>query len=312
MDLSVPRNSIFGFLGPNGAGKSTTIKLLLGLIRPTGGSASIFGLDSVRESVAIPALQPVRSQGWRQGFANLLRKEFSLWWSTHRWWKNLLLWLIVNNIVLALVGLGMTSEGVAGQEILQLLSRVFLSVGALALPFGGILAVQDAIIGERQSGTAEWILSKPISRRAFVLAKLVGHGLSFLALEVVVPSAAAYGHILAWSGEMPPLLPFVTAVGLLAVNALFYLAMALMLGTWFNVRSRVTGSTIAFLVSGLLLPGFIGWTVQVTPWGLADYGINWLLDGIVPTAAVTPLLASLGWIVLFVVAALLRFEREEL
>ena len=53
LDLRVPRNSICGFLGPNGTGKSTTIKLLLGLIRPTSGSASVFGLDSVCESIAI-------------------------------------------------------------------------------------------------------------------------------------------------------------------------------------------------------------------------------------------------------------------
>ena len=53
LDLQVARNSICGFLGPNGAGKSTTIKLLLGLTRPTSGSADVFGLDSVRESVAI-------------------------------------------------------------------------------------------------------------------------------------------------------------------------------------------------------------------------------------------------------------------
>ena len=53
LSLTVPRHSIFGFLGPNGAGKSTTIKLLLGLTRPTAGSATIFGLDSVRDSVAI-------------------------------------------------------------------------------------------------------------------------------------------------------------------------------------------------------------------------------------------------------------------
>src|SRR3954453_21798787 len=53
LTLDVPRNSIFGFLGPNGAGKSTTIKLLLGLITPTGGSAAVFDQDIVRESVAI-------------------------------------------------------------------------------------------------------------------------------------------------------------------------------------------------------------------------------------------------------------------
>ncbi|HEY1292097.1 MAG TPA: ABC transporter ATP-binding protein [Chloroflexota bacterium] len=46
--------SIFGFLGPNGAGKSTTIKLLLGLSKPTAGSATVFGQDVTRNSVAIP------------------------------------------------------------------------------------------------------------------------------------------------------------------------------------------------------------------------------------------------------------------
>jgi len=55
LDLEVPHHSIFGFLGPNGAGKTTTIKLLLGLARPTGGRATIFGLDSVRDSLAIRA-----------------------------------------------------------------------------------------------------------------------------------------------------------------------------------------------------------------------------------------------------------------
>jgi ABC-2 type transport system ATP-binding protein len=55
LDLTVPRNSIFGFLGPNGAGKTTAIKLLLGLSRPTGGRATLFDLDSVRDSLAIRA-----------------------------------------------------------------------------------------------------------------------------------------------------------------------------------------------------------------------------------------------------------------
>ena len=45
LDLTVAQGEIFGFLGPNGAGKSTTIKALLGLIRPTAGSARIMGVD---------------------------------------------------------------------------------------------------------------------------------------------------------------------------------------------------------------------------------------------------------------------------
>src|SRR4030042_1211889 len=53
LNLTVKQNSIFGFLGPNGAGKSTTIKILLGLIQPRGGQATIFGHDSRRGSVEI-------------------------------------------------------------------------------------------------------------------------------------------------------------------------------------------------------------------------------------------------------------------
>lgn len=43
LDLSVPSGSIYGFLGPNGAGKSTTMKMILGLTKPTAGSISVLG-----------------------------------------------------------------------------------------------------------------------------------------------------------------------------------------------------------------------------------------------------------------------------
>ncbi len=55
LDLVVPRHSIFGFLGPSGAGKTTTMKMLLGLIRPSAGSGSVFGLDIAKDSPDIRA-----------------------------------------------------------------------------------------------------------------------------------------------------------------------------------------------------------------------------------------------------------------
>ena len=48
LSLQVEAGEIFGFIGPNGAGKSTTIRLLLGLIFPTGGEAFLFGKDALR------------------------------------------------------------------------------------------------------------------------------------------------------------------------------------------------------------------------------------------------------------------------
>lgn len=56
LDLEVPEGQVFGYLGPNGAGKSTTIRLLMGLIHATRGGASIFGLDAMREAVAVKRL----------------------------------------------------------------------------------------------------------------------------------------------------------------------------------------------------------------------------------------------------------------
>lgn len=53
LNLTVKEGEIFGFLGPNGAGKTTTIRLLLDFIKPTNGTASIFGYDTRKESVKI-------------------------------------------------------------------------------------------------------------------------------------------------------------------------------------------------------------------------------------------------------------------
>lgn len=53
LNLTINAGEVYGFLGPNGAGKSTTIRTLLNFIQPSGGSASILGLDIVRDSVRI-------------------------------------------------------------------------------------------------------------------------------------------------------------------------------------------------------------------------------------------------------------------
>ena len=74
LDLEVSPQEVFGYLGPNGAGKTTTIRCLMGMIRPTGGAAHIFGLDCRRDSVAVK-----RKVGYMPGdipqFGSLRGKE---------------------------------------------------------------------------------------------------------------------------------------------------------------------------------------------------------------------------------------------
>ncbi|MEY2434124.1 MAG: beta-exotoxin transport system ATP-binding protein [Acidimicrobiaceae bacterium] len=67
VDLQVAHGEVFGFLGPNGAGKTTFIRTILDLLHPTAGTATVLGLDSQRDSMAIR-----RRVGYLPG-------ELSLW-----------------------------------------------------------------------------------------------------------------------------------------------------------------------------------------------------------------------------------------
>ena len=74
--FSVERGGFFGFLGPNGAGKTTTIRILSTLLHPTSGSASLLGLDVVREPAAVRrrigfAMQQVAVENLATGRENL-------------------------------------------------------------------------------------------------------------------------------------------------------------------------------------------------------------------------------------------------
>ena len=53
VDLEIPTGTIYGFLGPNGSGKSTTIRMLCGLLTPSAGTATVLGMDTVKESEAL-------------------------------------------------------------------------------------------------------------------------------------------------------------------------------------------------------------------------------------------------------------------
>ncbi len=97
------------------------------------------------------------------------------------------------------------------------------------------------ILGERLSGTAAWVLSKPLRRPAFILAKLIAHGLGLLATWVVLPGAVAYLEFAVLGKVHLPIPGFAAALGLAYLNLIFYLTLVLMLATLFQGRGPVLG-----------------------------------------------------------------------
>jgi ABC-2 type transport system ATP-binding protein len=77
LDLSVEKNTVFGFLGPNGAGKTSTIKILTGMMKPSGGEAMVAGEEvklnsvSLRKKIGYLGQEP-KMYGWMKGLELLV------------------------------------------------------------------------------------------------------------------------------------------------------------------------------------------------------------------------------------------------
>ncbi|MFD4545590.1 ABC transporter ATP-binding protein [Streptomyces sp. NPDC058466] len=80
LDLTVPAGSVFGFLGPNGSGKTTTIRMLMGLIEPTSGTARVLGQPMPRATRAVlphvgALIEGPALYGFLSGRDNLIRYD---------------------------------------------------------------------------------------------------------------------------------------------------------------------------------------------------------------------------------------------
>lgn len=259
------------------------------------------------------ALHPVVEPGWQRGFRNLLRNEIDLRWGRRRWLAPMLTWIAILNGFVLLVAFANAQDGSMSPEaIASDCAQVFVTIDALATAIGVVVGVQGTIVREKQLGTAAWVLSKPVSRRAFILAKLLSHAFSFLSLALILPTVVFYTQsILLWR-QLPPALPFWSAWLLVALHLLFYLALTLMLGTFFNGRGPVSGIGMGFLFGGLLLPSVLPeWTMLIFPWPFSELARALVAGKPIPEIWPVPVMATMVWTILFVLIALWRFEREE-
>lgn len=255
------------------------------------------------------SLQPVAANNWWSGFGNLLTKELSQWWRTNLWWVQIIIWVFILDGVSTIVAL---SEPLQGMSLLQEVVQTFLPMSVGAVAIGTVITVQGAIVGEKQLGTAAWVMSKPASRAAFILSKALAYALGFMITAVFVPALIFVIMVRLVVPEPLPIMPFLFGVGVAIVSLLFYVTLTLMLGTIFNSRGPIAGIGIAFIMTGLLLKGFVPLQVLLfTPWLLPDLSGALALQMPLPDGWFIALLASGFYIVLFTAVALWRFSREE-
>ena len=269
-------------------------------------------------------LQKVNEWEGLRGFSNLFSKENASWWKTRRWWINALLWTVLlcgltaimlfapNEEVFEATETEIAQAGGLVAYILLVGLNVFFEFGVPILAIGTIILAQDLIIGEKQSGVAEWLLSKPVTRRAYILAKAAANALPVLVLLVGLPSALVYGLLSLRLGAPFPLAPFLSAVGSMAAHTLFYLTLTLMLGTIFNSRGPILGIALGSVLGGGMLGSFIKPLYYVTPWILPKAALLTATGQEIPAGmGIASLVATTLWSVVFICVALAKFEKKE-
>ena len=256
------------------------------------------------------ALIPSRAGRRWDGFGNLLRKELGQWWTTKLWWIQMLIWVGLIDGVSFVVAMD-RGEMTIGEHFFEATRTPFL-MSAVVVGIGVVVTIQSAIIGEKDLGTAAWVMSKPASRASFVMSKIVAHSIGFLVTGVVVP-AVVYAVISAT--QFPGMLDYgdyLLAVSVIALSTLFYVALTICLGTLFNGRGAVAGIGIAFILSGQFFNGMLPtWLVMRTPWPLGEVAASFSVATAPDWSRTLPIVTTAVAAVAFCVLAVWRFGREE-
>jgi ABC-2 type transport system permease protein len=181
-----------------------------------------------------------------------------------------------------------------------------------------IITMMGVVIGEKSDGTAAWVLSKPVSRPAFILAKLVANSLTVLVVMVVIPGLVAYPLIGLALGSLVNPLRFLAGLGVIWLALLFFLSLTLMLGAFLKSRGAVIGIALALLFAQQYLLGMLPVLKFALPWTLtvplnnSNTALLPMLLQNQPVAAFLPqVLIIFAESVLFVVLAVWRFNKEE-
>ena len=262
--------------------------------------------------------QMVVEHGWKRGLNNLLRGEFSRWFKSSRWWKHILIWVGIvslDMLFMAIASRDSAAKGGEGPEVFFMYG-IF---GGMFVAFGVMIIMQRAIVGEKRYGTAAWVLSKPVTRSAFVVSRLIGNIVCILLTAVLIPGIISYFIIGALSPVgWPSPLGFFAGIMVIGVHTFFWSTLTLMMGTLFESAAGVIAVPMAVFFGLWFLGGMMSWLPIVSPLMLAFGpspempGIAIALMGGTPVSSWVPMATTAVLSAIFITVAISRFGRQEL
>ncbi len=191
--------------------------------------------------------QMIQERGWKRGLGNLLQGEFSSWFKSSRWWKHIVMWFSIINLMMIIMVYASSEAAKDGGEGPPILFMYGI-FGGMFVAFGVMIIMQRVLVGEKRDGTAAWVLSKPVTRTAFVVSRLVVNSIAILLTSVVVPGVIFYVTlgVLSDIGWLSPL-GFLVALVMVVIHTFFWIALVLMMGTLFESSGGVIAVPIARL-----------------------------------------------------------------
>lgn len=249
---------------------------------------------------------------WNQGFNNLFRAELSRWFKKKVFLVRLLLWCGFTNGMAILIWL--QAPGNVGIEPIF----VFGIFAGLTSSIGITIIMQESIVGEIKSGAASWILSKPITRKCYILAKWIGNSIGATISMILAPTFIFYVLYFLFTGEILNLEMFLPVIAVLSLNMLLFLTFTLMMGSFQRDSSLVIGTPIAFYVLMQILFNFSNSLIDIVPWGLT----NPLSDG-TPSIVVSlilgiqpfsllPIIVTSLYIIVFLILTIMNMQKQDI
>lgn len=259
------------------------------------------------------ALQPVRGQSRLGGFRNLFAKELGEWFGTRRWLWQALIWLVIISGMLGFVLFAAPAIDPSGapDDMLTVGMSLYFSMAVIAGTIGAVILAQDEVIREKQSGTAAWILSKPVSRASFILTKVLANIIGVAVFIVALPGVVSYVEIALATGSQPAWLPFLAGMGVILLGLVFYISLTILLGTLFEQRGPLLGISFGLMFGGLILVNFAPQLNYVLPLALDKISLVVAMGQPLDAMMISQLISTAILSILFTLIAVWRFRNEE-